>query len=638
MLIPIDWLNEYISIDKNDYQIAQILTLAGLTIENTKNQIMNAEVTSNRPDWLSIYGIAREFSALTNTKLNPLPIKNITPKQETVLKITADPSLIFRFTGYVVKNIKIGASPDWLKKRLNSVGIRSINNVVDITNYIMIETGQPLHSFDLDKLGPKFSLRCGKKGETIATLDGISRALNENIIIAESNDQIVDLVGIMGGSSCETTKTTKNIFLQAAVFPPKLIRKSSKTIKLTTEASYRYERGVDYIKNKDCLDRAISMILDLCGGEVSQLIDIYPPKDTSKTIQWTIKQAETLLGISIKKEQVLDWLNALGIETIENDNIFTSTAPSWRFDINIKEDVFEEIARCKIINDFPRTTLNPTQPEDQHTTFDGIEHTKDTLINLGLTEIDGYSFLSLRNLTNAGFSSSDCLEASNPLSEEFQYLRPSLLPDMLLAVAQNPSFNEVALFEIGSIFQINKEQIQVGIIFAGKDITSQSDTINKWLNATLSNPKTPQEIPKNILKNYKVRKNKVYFIEFAFEEISKSLQNKKLSYIIPKMEQKYVPISKYPAIKRDLAIIIDQSINPDDIIKTITNQSLDNIEIFCQLFDEFVNDRFGKNKKSLAFHITYQSQQKTLTDQEIEQIHCAITKTLKNNFQAIPRI
>lgn len=637
MLIPIKWLKEYVKTDLSNQQIADALTLAGLTIEEIKNDVLDGEVTSNRSDWLSIFGVARELAAITNSELTILSKPDLKIKNESLININFDTELVLRYSGYVIKNIQIKESPDWLKQKLTKAGVRAINNVVDITNYVMLETGQPLHSFDCDKMTGDITIRRAKAGETITTLDQIPRPADENIIVAENNGQLIDLVGIMGGALSDTTEQTKNIFLQAAVFPPTLIRKSSKTIKLSTEASYRYERGVDYTKNTDYLDLAAAMILELAGGEICQLVDEKVKNYDPPQISWQLSDAEALIGVKIDETKSLNWLDKLGIKTVKEADHFVSTSPSWRFDLNIKEDIIEEIARFLIVDSMPRTQLKPLPPQKNNSPYYQIEAVKDQLVGLGLNEMDGYSFLSGKNLLDAKLDPKKCLEASNPLSEEYQYLRPSLLPDMLLAVAQNPLFNPVSFFEIGNIFQTELEQTNLGIIIAGNDQETESykQNVEKWLESQKIDTKLTKITPE-ILKSYKIRKKSVYFIEIPFAKIGENL--KETSFTIPEMNQHYTSISKFPAVKRDLAIIVDKSINPQAIIETIIKQSPENLEILSELFDEFVSDRFGVGKKSLAFHILYQPIEKTLTDNEAQQIHEKIITKLKEEFQAEPRI
>lgn len=636
MLIPIKWLKEYVDTNLSNEGLANILTFGGLTIEEIANEVMDAEVTSNRSDWLSIYGVARELSALSNIKLIPLEKPKLKIQNIERLKVNFEDDLVLRFSGYIIEDIKIGESPDWLKSKLQDVGIRSINNIVDITNYIMIETGQPLHAFDYDKLSGDFFIRRGKKGESITTLDQIARPIDENVIIAENNGKIIDLVGIMGGALSDTAKNTKNILLQAAVFPPALIRKSSKTIKLSTEASYRYERGVDYHLNKDYLDLAANLVLKLSGGQISQLIDILPAKLLPKEIEWTIVEAESLLGIKIVEEDAINNLARLGIQSTKKNNKYISTPPSWRFDLKLKEDIFEEIIRFFPLDKIPRTKLKTINIETKNSEYYKTETVKDQLINLGFTEIDGYSFLSGKNLIDANLDPKQCLEASNPLSEEYQYLRPSLLPDMLLAVAQNPLFNPITMFEIGNVFNTDKEQTNLGLIIASNDSENDFyDLITRRLKTHQINEKIIK-INQNVLDKYKIRKKNVYFIEFPFSEMSKNISNP--SFEIPIMDQKYTSISKFPAVKRDLAIIVDKDLDLATIEDTIKKSSNKDIDILTELFDEFISDRFGHNKKSVAFHILYQPTSQTLTDQEVQKLHYNIIENLKSQFQATPRI
>ncbi|MFA6423289.1 MAG: phenylalanine--tRNA ligase subunit beta [Patescibacteria group bacterium] len=656
MLIPIKWLKQFTETEKSDQEIADILLFSGTNIESVENGVIDAEITANRPDCLSIYGTAREYAAMSKEELLPLEISQIdistfchsresgNPVENGFHSLASDTAdnieiqiessdICPRYCGYAIKNIQIMESPDWMKERLQAAGMRPINNIVDITNYIMLETGQPLHAFDFDKIkNSPMLVRKAKDGEMVKTLDQIERKLDNDAIVIENNGKIVDLTGIMGGAESEIDLNTKNIFLQAAIFNPVMIRRTSKRTKLSTEASYRYERGVDMEKALDYLKRAANLFKDLANGEIIQEIDIYKEPLKPFEITWSLSKAESLLGVELKAEEVINNLKRLQIETSKTgDDTFVSKAPSHRMDLCLPEDIYEEIIRFYPVNDLVKTTLKPIENKEEKSFFSFKEYVKDILAELGLTEIYGYSFLSKKDLDST--SQTGIVKIDNPMSEEHEYLRPSLLFDMLTAVFRNPSFDPIAIFEVGHVFTSEDEKEKLGIMIAGRG----SDHLESVTDQLLKNIEAEAEIKvididENILNKLKIRKKNVRYLEIDLEELYNSTKLTTFNYKVKDMDQKYTEIAKFPSVNRDIAIIVDDSIDPS-LISTKIKQT-DNMVKSVELFDQYISDKFGIGKKSLAYHILYQSDEKTLNDVEVTKIHNQIVVNLENEFNA----
>lgn len=637
MLIPIEWLKKFVKTDKGDEEIADILTLSGTNIDAVENGVIDAEITANRPDCLSIYGIAREYAAISKETLIPLEIPDIKSKNQELVKIRIENNKICpRYSAFVIQDLKIGPSPEWMVKSLELAGMRSINNIVDITNYIMIETGQPLHAFDLEKIANReMIVRQAQKGEKVTTLDGVERSIDEDAILIENQGKNIDLAGIMGGQLSEVSIDTKNILLQAAIFNPVMIRRTSKKTKISTEASYRYERGVDIESTLDYLKMAAQLFKDLANGKVVQEIDIYPEKLTEFKIKWSKSQAEKLLGVKIDPKEVIGNLSQLKIDTTQqiNNDLFESAPPSFRMDLCLPQDIYEEIIRFYPVNKLPRTILPPIKSNSDKSSYNFKECIKDILLNLGFTEIYGYSFLSKKELILTNLNPENCVKISNPLSEEHEFLRPSLLTDMLTAVYRNPSFDPVAIFEIGNVFTKDCESSKLGILIAGRGSEHLESVIKSLLEKIKVNVNFEiVEVKKEILDKFKIRKSSMRFVEFDISELKTSSQLDNFDYQILPMDQKYETIAKFPSVTRDIAIIVNKNISPEEILKEI--KKTDNLVKSVELFDKYESDKFGVGNKSLAYHIFYQSDVKTLNDSEITALHSKILRNLETQFNA----
>ncbi|HXF42466.1 MAG TPA: phenylalanine--tRNA ligase subunit beta, partial [Pyrinomonadaceae bacterium] len=358
MLISYRWLNDLFPTDLLPEAIAEKLTGIGHAVDGLEalgdDWIIDLDLTSNRPDCLSHLGIARELAASLNTKLSAnkrlsksnleaLPYPAILAPE--VVKIEA-PDLCHRFTARIIRGVKVGPSPDWLKRRLESVGERSINNIADITNYVMLELGQPMHAFDLDKLsGSKIIVRRARPGEKLKTLDGVERLLDEDILCVCDDEKPAAIAGIMGGEYSSITDATVNVLLEVAYFLPGVVRQGSRSLNLRSEASNRFERGVDIENIENASQRATDMILDLAGGEAADLIDIYPNRHSPKTVcaPDLSESVKRLTSITVSEQECIEILGNLGIEKSQENDCYH--IPSWRYDISIEEDLVEEVAR-----------------------------------------------------------------------------------------------------------------------------------------------------------------------------------------------------------------------------------------------------------------------------------------------------
>ena len=634
MKTSFNWLKEFIKTNKRANEIAELLTLSGAEVgsikKHQKDYILDIDITPNRGDELSVLGIAREVAALTGTIINYQ--LSIIKESKIDLPLTVDildSGACPRFTCRIIDNIKIKPSPKWIIDRLESYGFRPINNIVDITNLVMIELGQPLHAFDYDKIsGHKMIIRRAKTRERVKTLDGLERILGESAIIIEDAKNLIDLAGIMGGELSEISQNSKTIILEAAIFNPVLIRKTSKEQALTTDASYRFERGIDQDGQIRALNRATELILKYALGEAGEIIDIKKIKFKPKEIKIDLKKISSLLGIEISEKEAEKYLESLGFKC--HGPIVE--VPSWRNDISIWQDVAEEIIRIKGYNSLKAEPLSKEKPKNKASTFGQKEILKDKLTSLGLSEIFSYNFLSSRDLEIFKRTDESLYQIENPVDPENRYLRDSLFPSFLRAITKNPTYPEIKIFEIGKVFNLNKgERTFLGIALAGDKAEKIPELIDKINRITLSNLKWQTKmIDEEGRRRYKIKKKFVVIAEANLTQFLDNMPMKGGYELLKNID--YREISKFPSITRDLAFLVDSELPASKLLNTI--KTISPLIVSVELFDEFESNKFGQNKKSLAYHLEYQAKDKTLTTKEGDELSKKIVDIIKNKFKA----
>ncbi len=611
MKISYNWLKDYIDIDKKPEDLADDLSLFGHEVESIDKKngdvILDLEITPNRGDCLSILGIAREIAALYNIKVqNPKSKIQIDEKDinKSINIIISDPKICPRYTCRIIENIEIKDSSENIQERLKSYGFRSVNNIVDITNFVMLATGQPLHAFDYDKIKDGImNITQAKGDEKLITLDGKNRAIPEGATIIQDKEKIYDLAGIMGGANSEVDKTTKTIVLQGAIFDPVLIRRASKEIRLVTDASYRYERNVDFEGTVLGVNMATDLIKKSCtNANINKLIDKKNLERSEVTIDLEIEKINKLLGTNINIDDAKKLLQRLNF-SIEGNLV---KVPSYRQnDVNTWQDLAEEIARINGYKRIEKYSLEKSEGrrDDQWLKREFI---KDSLKEVGFTEIYSYSFSKKDKIELLGHNISDCIEIKNPLSEETKFLRPSLKLSLLEQISKNPWAPKIRVFEIGKVFD-NEEKWQMGIAVSG------NDTILKEALDKINIEVEIENVDKNILDKYKIRR-KINLVIIDIDKIN--INAGAIDYEISK--NKYKKVSKFSPTIRDLAFIVDEKIDSDEVRKSIKDV-YDSI-LLVELFDEFKSDKFGENKKNLAYHIWLQDLEKPMEEGEVEKI------------------
>lgn len=672
ILIPDSWLHEYLKTKASAKQIAESLTLCSQSVEKiTKidgDFVYEIEITTNRSDCLSVYGIARELAVIlprfgTKAKLKPInEEKLVIPKIEKSLPLKVKigkNSLCPRFTAIIFDNINLKSSPKIIQERLKKSGIRPLNNVVDISNYLMLELGQPMHTFDYDKIkGAKMILRESAGGEKLTTLDGQIRPLPDgSIIIEDGQGRIIDLCGIMGGKNSAVDENTKKVLLFVQTYNPMKIRTTCQKLGFRTEASSRFEKGVDPEGVISAMKKAISLFEKNCGARVaSNLIDIYPNPPKTKIITLTQEKLNLVLGILFNFKEARKILESLGFETQLKANHcqLTAKVPHWRNeDIAITEDLVEEVARIYGYHNLPAvlpTGKIPTTFKNQ--VFDWEDKIKDLLKYSGFVETVNYSLVSTSLLEKIGYRPDNCLKINNPLTEDWVYLRPSLIPSILPVINLNqPQEANIKIFEMANIYlpQANNELPQeiptLTAAVTGQSYPQLKGVLEKLLNELgIKNAeyipyalqKTlygkifwPGRVAEIVVKNTSLGvigevkpvlnlnfgiKEPVVIVDLDLQELTKLANSFK----------KYHPIPKFPATNEDLSFVVSPKTPVGDLIKSIksTSTKITNVE----LFDSYKNVR--------SFRITYQSQNKTLTGKEVEIIRKKIIEKIKNKFRA----
>ncbi len=684
MRIPISWLKEYIECELEPQKLADSLTMAGLEVGSIEeldgDVVFDIEITPNRADCLSILGIAREIRAIFNCRVKK-PIFKIQKelKDDKFKILIANPELCYRYAGRIIKGVKVTKSPESLRVKLERAGIRSINNVVDITNYVLLEYGHPLHAFDLDLL-EGYCIRVGtsksisdKENEEIETLDGIKRIVGPEDLLIWDGRRPVAIAGVMGGANTEVTESTVNILLESAYFKPESIRKTSKRLGLSTEASYRFERGTDIENLKKALDRAASLILEMAGGDVYEVIDAYPTKIPERYISFKTENIRNFIGINIKDEDMIDILHSLEIETRKDRESYIAKVPTHRQDLTIEEDIAEEIARIygydRVPSELPQSFKPVMENYEIANKRKFLYKIREYMIALGFSEAVNMSFMSPEDLNLFEILADDTrrhfVSLMNPLRQEESVMRTMLTPSLLRNVESNTSrgIESLKLFEIGRVFILEKgsllpnEPIYIGIV-------SKKEDFKSTFNEDPYDFYALKGVVEGLLKHFKF--DNFYFKRSSepFLHLGQSadiyINNEKIGFIgvlSPKILAKfdfktkpyicigeinlenlfkifssqsaipYKPFSNYPPIKRDTAILVSTDFESQkifDIVKLHGNELIEDIYIF----DVYKGKGIPEGKMSIAFRVTYRAFDRTLTSEEVDSIHSKLVEKI----------
>jgi phenylalanyl-tRNA synthetase beta chain len=641
---------------------------------------MEINVTPNRPDCLCILGIAREAAALTRQPLK-LPKFKITETGSPIggrMKVTVeDGELCPRYAGRLITGIKVGPSPLWMQRRLQAVGVRSTNNVVDATNFVMMELGQPLHAFDYRLLaGQEIIVRGAQKGEMFTTLDGVDRELSEGMLLICDVKRPVALAGVMGGQNSEVTDETTDIFLESAYFNPSSVRKTSKKLGLHTEASHRFERGTDPEGVINALGRAAAMIAELAGGETATgAIDEYPDPVNMPVVTLRTSRVNALLGVDLDKDEIADIMNRLRIKVHEEGpESLLLQAPTFRPDLTREIDFVEEAARVhgygKIKSSMPEYRM---AAEEQDKTRAASARARAAMYDSGFSEVINYSFMDPRDFDKLGLPEDDfrrkTVTLQNPLSVEQSVMRTSLLPSLLSNLSWNLSrgVKDLKIFELSRVFlrtgtglpnePLNIGGLACGIksaeLWEGKDKGMDFYDMKGAVEQLLDVLRVPnvvftaaEDMP--ILHPGKAARLMVGgrgagYIGQVHPDVTGrydlppevyvfELDLQSLIEVGPE-EVSYKPLPRYPAVERDIAVIVPADVTSFAVLKTIESLKLGLVDD-VRLFDYYEGKPIPAGMKSLAYSITYRSPERTLTDEEVNLVHKKVVEALKDRLGA----
>ncbi len=664
MKFTYNWLQDFVEIKLKPQELADKLTMAGLEVTCLEkfqdDYVFEIEVTSNRPDWLSVIGIAREVAALTGKKLklytrSLIPDPRSLKKQKTGIQNQAsrieDPGLRIEnlyidiedknacpfYSARLIYDVKVKPSPSWLVKRLQAIGLRSINNIVDITNYILFTTGQPLHAFDLDKLqGKEIHIRLAKNAEELTTIDGIKRKLTPEILIIADKNEPIAIAGIMGGKESEVNEATRNILLESAYFSPAAARRGSRILGLSSDSSYRFERSADKSRVVNSSDLAASLILENADGAIGKLYKVGLDKSPQKVIALNALKANRLLGCTLSVSKIKPVLKALEFRLLsEKNGVLKLGVPDFRQDVRSEIDLIEELCRMYGYENIPLSLAPVKAQEAKEDALLAIQQKlREILAGLGINEVITYSLLSDGWLKKLRVDLENVVRLENPLSMEQEIPRPTLIAGLLNALSRNLELGNkpCAFFEMGNCFEPNGEFGSLGLAIERTTLSELKGKLELCLRklgiadykfsensnlifkdgrsaALLINDKEVGfigQFRESILLDFKIDSSEVMAVEINLDKLKAFVNFRKAFKVIP----------KYPSVMRDLSLIVDENMPYQKILDTIRGDRIEYLEKikFAGLYR---SEAIGKGKKSITISLEFRSPQMTLTDSEV---------------------
>ncbi len=695
MKVVYNWLKEFVDAKASAAELGTRLSLCGVAIDSVEETpagpVLDAEITSNRPDCLGHYGIAREVATIYR-----LPLKPVQPKLKEIAEKGADaarvdieaPELCGRFTARVMRGVKVQPSPDWLRQRLEAIGQNSINNVVDITNYVMFELGHPLHAYDLDKLNDRrIVVRKSKAGEKIRTLDGAERTLAKDMCVIADGTRAIGIGGVMGGAETEISFSTRNILIECAWFDPIAVRRTSKALGLRTEASYRFERGANPETAELASRRTAELIQQVAGGEIlSGVIDVYPRPEPPRKIKFTRKELLRVMGADIPDRDIEDILSALGFRPVRVDgNRGASGAlvaewecqqPSWRRDVTRGIDLVEEVARHYGYEKFPPRLPPAKQPAHALPHAEAMERIIERLVALGYHEIVAIPIVDSR--LDALFRPEGVTPAviGNPLAEDASTMRSNGIVSMASALEWNLNHGQrnLRLFEIGRTYELQngepKETLVLTIGATGlarektiweaareysfADLKGDLDRIGElagglawkaggpsWLagvraakislahsNGSAALDGHAGQLTRRVADEFKLRQE-AFVAELRLEPLLEAVDRRSA-------ELRFKPLPRYPAVERDFSLILPDGVTFAQVAETIRGLQIGEVES-VEAADLFRGGQIPAGKFSLMIRVTFQSAQATLTEAQVSAFSGRIVQALQEKLGAVLR-
>lgn len=685
MLISYQWLKEFTDTSLSPQELRERLTMCGLAIDaveaHNDDSVLDVEVPSNRPDCLSHIGVAREVTVIERKQLR-LPSVGSFKTEGRSADLTSveirDPDLCPRYAARLVRGVKIGPSPDWLAKRLETIGQRPINNVADITNYVLHEMGQPLHAFDFHKLGGRrIVVRRAARGEKLRTLDGVDRELTEEMLVIADAEKPVALAGIMGGEDSEISTATTDVLIESAYFDPNSVRRTARRLGMDTEASRRFERGADRENAVRAQQRCVELICELAGGVATEdVIDVYPQPFEPRNVELRPERVKELTSLSVEREEMVRILDGLGFKSdylpLEK---FSVIVPSWRGDVDQEEDLVEEIARHwgydKIGSELPPASL----PGEYQPTEMKQRSLRRALNACGFDEAITFSFISREEQFDLIPVMRDQAqpELANPIIEDASWMRSTLLHGLLGSVRHNfnHGIRDVRLFEIGRIFGVSnpgelpQEPLALAMVATGSaieenkpqaeheidffDLKGALEAAVDWMNlgslvfentsakhlragqaAVIKRADgvdigTIGRLAETVASSYKFRQP-VYVLELDLGSLMSG----------PERVIHYSPLPRYPSVMRDISLLLNRTVSVDEILGAVRNQNVADCRN-VMLVGTFAGGNIPPSKRSVTLRLEYRSDERTLRDEEVEERHSQLTSSLLQAFAAEQR-
>ncbi|HSE31959.1 MAG TPA: phenylalanine--tRNA ligase subunit beta [Pyrinomonadaceae bacterium] len=681
------WLQELTATKLSAEELRDRLTMVGLAIDAVETQdsdsVLDVEVPSNRPDCLSHLGIAREITAIESGQLHlpdvAKPKTDGRAEEFTSVEIK-DSDLCPRYAARLVRGVKIGPSPDWLVKRLEAIGQRPINNVADITNYVLHEVGQPLHAFDFANLKEhKIIVRRAKAGEKLKTLDGVERELQPDMLVIADAERPVALAGIMGGEESEISSATGDVLIESAYFNPSSVRLTARALGMDTEASRRFERGADCENILNAQERCVQLICEIAGGVATEnSIDVYPNPSVPRVITLRTKRVEDLTSLRVETRDINRILTSLGFDKKnESEDALTFGVPSWRVDVEQEEDLVEEVARHSGYHHI-RSELPPSMMAGEYQPTELKQRLlRRTLNDFGYDEAINYSFIRKHDEFDLipAFSSrqSEPVELSNPIIEDAAWMRPTLLPGLLDSLKHNLNhgMRDVRLFEIGRIFggshggDLPEERLAMAMLATGGAVDENVaqapreldlfdlkgafeaalDSMNMtslvFRNSSVRHLRMGQageillndgkpigtfgRLAESIASSYKFRQP-VYVLEMDLSAL----------FAAPEKTIQYSRLPKYPSVVRDLTLLVGRDVTFAALTKVVKDQNVADCRD-VNLVGTYEGPNIPAGKRSITLRIEYRADDRTLRDEEVEERHASLTASLLETFAAEQR-
>jgi phenylalanyl-tRNA synthetase beta chain len=687
MLISYNWLRELTGTKLDPQELRERLTNIGLAVDAVEargdDHVLDVEVASNRPDCLSHVGVARELAVIEESQVSSFKFQ--VPKTEGKAADFAsveisDPDLCPRYAARVVRGLKIAPSPEWLAKRLETIGQRPINNVADITNYVLHEFGQPLHAFDLAKLAEsRIIVRRAAKGESIKTLDGVDRKLDQEMLVIADAKRAVAVAGVMGGEDSEISNATTDVLIESAYFNPASVRRTARLLGLHTEASHRFERGADPEGVLRAQERCVALICEIAGGGATKdALDIYPNRFMQSAVGLRRERVEAITGLRVPDSEKLRILAALGFELCnDGSSKLTFLIPSWRHDIAIEEDLVEEIARHagydKIQTGLPPASL----AGEYHSTERRKRALREALAGQGCHEAISFSFIdtthddqfALIPAFAADTSAQGFVTLQNPIIEDWTRMRPTLLPGLLSAVRHNlnQGTRDISLFELGRVFRARaqgelpdeRECLTLaatgGILEADKAAPARDFDfydLKGALNAAVEALKLPAlDYEAARVKHLRVGQtavigingNPVGSIGRLAENVAAEYKFKQPVFVaeidltalleISETPVLYSPLPRFPSIVRDVSLLLDRKVTVAELLRAAKDQSGESCA-GAKFVGTYEGEGIAEGKRSVTLRFEYRAADRTLRDEEVDDLHWPLVEALKKKFGA----